>query len=269
MKAMARKKQPEDHVGLGWVAREALELLKRNPKGLSIHQLRARMSKDPGAQQHFDRRVREIRAQYDLTIRHEGRDQFYILGSRLTNPKVRSTVTNKLRAAVIHAAHGRCQMCGLTISKDGAVLQVDHKVPIEWGGTNDRANLWAICRDCNLGKRNFFSSLPDEQMSNILQYDSVHERIAQFLRYYINKPVPDYLIETVANIKDQQLDWRKRLRELRYPVIGLDIDMKRRRLSGGATRVDYTLKNWRDLPPDHQKLIREYERSSKGSKQPF
>lgn len=262
------KKLPDDHIGLGWIARESLELLKRHPQGLSVHELRAQIA-NPGAQQHFDRRIRNIRKQYVLEIRREGRDQFYVLGPRLENPLISKPVPEKMRAAVIHAAHGRCQMCGKTIEHDGIKLQADHKIPQSWGGTNERENLWALCEECNRGKRNFFKSLPDDEMTEILGFDSVHERIANFLRIHIGEPVPDYMIETIANIKDQQHEWRKRLRELRYPVIGLNIEMRRRRGAGGATQVDYILKNWKELPEDHKALIRQHEQKTKKIKRQF
>ena len=49
------------------------------------------------------------------------------------------------RAAVILGAHSRCQMCGKSVEKHRIALVVDHKKPRDWGGTNHRYNLWAIC----------------------------------------------------------------------------------------------------------------------------
>ncbi len=68
-------------------------------------------------------------------------------------------VTEKLRASVLHAAHGRCEMCGRSIAEHAVVLQVDHKLPRDWGGTNSRENLWALCEQCNRGKKSYFSSI--------------------------------------------------------------------------------------------------------------
>ena len=60
---------------------------------------------------------------------------------------------NKKRKMVILARDGfRCQYCGITRA-DGAVLEVDHKVPLSRGGSDRVANLITACRDCNRSKR--------------------------------------------------------------------------------------------------------------------
>lgn len=101
-------------------------------------------------------------------------------------------------------------------------------------------------------------------MEQVVNFDSVHERIARFLKLHMPNPVPAYAIEFVANAKEQQLDWRKRLRELRYEPIGLKIDVSKKRDEKGVQSF-YALKNWQDLPEDHVRIIKEFERSKKGS----
>jgi 5-methylcytosine-specific restriction endonuclease McrA len=46
----------------------------------------------------------------------------------------------------------RCQICGAS-AEQGVTLQVDHKVPVIKGGTNQLNNLWVLCFDCNQGKK--------------------------------------------------------------------------------------------------------------------
>lgn len=99
-------------------------------------------------------------------------------------------------------------------------------------------------------------------MQAIISIASVHERIAQFLRRHINEPVSSQDIEFVANATERQEDWQKRLRELRDPVIGLVIDTSRKKVSG-FHRSYYTLKNWKDLPQDHSKLMKDWEDPAK------
>ena len=111
--------------------------------------------------------------------------------------------------------------------EDGVKLQADHKVPINWGGTTTLDNLWALCQLCNGGKRDFFASFDDKEMQKIVKMDSVYERIAEMLRLHRGEPVPSWLLEFVANVNDFQEDWQKRLRELRYPVIGMKIKATR------------------------------------------
>lgn len=58
----------------------------------------------------------------------------------------------KLRFAVLRRDSYRCQLCGRDAS-DGIKLEVDHKIPVAKGGTDDLLNLWTLCFDCNRGKR--------------------------------------------------------------------------------------------------------------------
>lgn len=246
------------------VAGEVLKLLQQNPEGLTLRDLRVRLNATEGQEQ-FGRRIRELRqAGWDYTTRRVGpKDTLYVLaGRRSDTTGDDGKVSERLRAAVIHAAHGRCQMCGQTVSDDHIKLQADHKVPASWGGTTDLDNLWALCEACNRGKRNFFASFDSQEMRAILAFESVHERIAQLLRLHLNKPVPAELLHFVANAVEQQEDWQKRLRELRYPVIGLRISVSKRKVAG-KVKSFYTLHNWRDLPPDHVRLMKEHERATK------
>jgi hypothetical protein len=75
--------------------------------------------------------------------------------------------------------------------------------------------------------------------------------------------VPSWLPEFVANFNDFQEDWQKRLRELRYPVIGMKIKATRAKTPSGKWQAAYVLQEWRDLPPNHQSLIKQYERDNK------
>ncbi len=215
------------------------------------------------SQEHFNRRVREIRKYFILERRKQDGADIYVLGARKAKPAPDSgAISERLRAEVMHAAHGRCQMCGSTVKDDGVKLQADHRLPQSWGGKTELENLWAICESCNRGKKHFFSSFDDDEMRKVLSLKSVHERLAQMLRLRLGKPVPAYLLEFVANALDQQEDWHKRLRELRYPVIGLKIEVSKKRGKKGVESF-YTLTDWHELPKDHKRLIREYENRHK------
>jgi len=52
---------------------------------------------------------------------------------------------------VLKAAKFRCELCG--ISADERDLQIDHIVPRNHGGTDDRSNFQALCYSCNAMKR--------------------------------------------------------------------------------------------------------------------
>jgi hypothetical protein len=58
----------------------------------------------------------------------------------------------------------------------------------------------------------------------------------------------------------RQDDWQKRLRELRYPVIGWDIKTHLHKDPSGKKQADYVLKRFREWPNDPTSLIRRFEK---------
>ena len=167
-------------------------------------------------------------------------------------------ISLKERAEVIHDAHGRCQMCGKSVERHGITLVVDHKKPRDWSGTNDRDNLWAICEECNAGKKAYFSSLHIDAkiMKRVTGHGSVHVRIGELLKAVgIGKGTSSQLIAVVAD----QYDWQKRLRDLRYPVIGWEIDTRLYRAPSGKKQCDYILRSFKAWPDDPSGVIRRFE----------
>jgi hypothetical protein len=63
----------------------------------------------------------------------------------------REGISKSRRFDVMNRDGFRCQLCGAT-QEQGAVLHVDHKVPLAKGGSNEYGNLWTLCDLCNLGK---------------------------------------------------------------------------------------------------------------------
>jgi 5-methylcytosine-specific restriction endonuclease McrA len=217
-----------------------------------------------GDQTWLNKRVRELRKYFHVPGHFEGRRFVYVYKGPKDEPHGDTgAISGRLAAEVRNLAKGRCQMCGKTIAEDGIKLQIDHKVPQTWGGLTVLENLWAICMPCNNGKRDHFASYDPGEMAALLAIESVHERIAHLLKRHMGEWVDSNVIEFVANATERQEDWQKRLRELRYPVIGLKIDSSRRRTPEGFHRSRYKLLNWRDLPPDHVRLIKDWEKPAK------
>jgi hypothetical protein len=240
-----------------------LKLLRQHPEGLDIKQITENVEIG-GNQTWLNRRVRDLRKYYHVPGHFEGSRFVYVLQGRKTDFETDSgVISGKLRAEVLNRAKGRCQMCGKTVAEDGIKLQIDHKLPQAWGGLTVLENLWAICMPCNNGKRDHFASYDPDEMATLLGIESVHMRIAQFLRMHLGEAVDSNLIEFVANATERQEDWHKRLRELRYPVVGLQIESGRYRTPEGFVRSTYTLLNWREFPPDWQRLIKDWEKPEK------
>lgn len=257
---MAKALKNKAGTAAGW---EALQLLKAHPEGLDMSQIRQLIG-NAGDQEQLSRRIRHLRKHYNIPCEKVGkRSVYFYKGEKKAVETDSGAISGKQRARILDLAKGRCQMCGKTVADDGIKLQIDHKVPQTWGGLTVDENLWAICVQCNHGKRDHFKSFDADEMSALLALESVHERIAQLLKLHIGEPVDSNVIEFVANATERQEDWQKRLRDLRYPVIGLKIKSGRYKTSEGFWRSTYTLENWQDLPIDHRKLIQDWDKPAK------
>ncbi len=264
---MASKSKP------GRIHLQIVEVMKRFPDGVSGGQIRQELEReglDPGEHTHLDRRKRDLKKWFVIekdvaTVIVNGKNRKVTL-YKYAGPRRKvvdeGQISLKERAEVIHGAHGRCQMCGKSVEQDGIKLVVDHKKPRDWGGTNDRDNLWAICEECNSGKKAYFSSLQAdaELMKRAMAHESVHVRIGELLKAVgIGKRVSSQLLDVVAD----QDDWQKRLRELRYPVIGWEIDTKLYRADSGKKQCDYILRSFKAWPDDPSSVIRRFETERK------
>lgn len=65
----------------------------------------------------------------------------------------RGILTDSMRYDVLKRDGFRCVLCGMS-AKDGAMLHVDHIIPVSKGGKTTMDNLRTLCEKCNLGKSN-------------------------------------------------------------------------------------------------------------------
>ena len=79
--------------------------------------------------------------------------------------KPRETIPKAMRSRVMHRDNYTCQACNKTRG-DGAVLEVDHIVPVARGGRTCDANLCVKCLDCNRGKGASLRNPPKDEDSN-------------------------------------------------------------------------------------------------------
>jgi hypothetical protein len=253
----------------GLIHRRIVDVMMRFPEGISGGQIRQELEKEglrPDEQTHLERRKRDLKKWFVIrktssTVSVDGKKRkvtLYTCSGERKAVTDEGGVSQKIRAEVIHAAHGRCQMCGRTITTHGITLVVDHKKPRDWGGTNDRDNLWAICEECNGGKKAYFSSLQIDAaiMKTVTAHKSVHMRIGELLKAIgVGKRTPSSILEVVAD----QDDWQKRLRELRYPVIGWEIETRLYKGPAGKKLSDYVLVSHKPWPKDPSGTIRRFE----------
>jgi hypothetical protein len=84
-----------------------------------------------------DRALRYLRDYFDIaTVRTQGEERYQLRGWAGTQPASGVLpVSSRLRAEIL--APARCAQCGRTPMRHGVVLNVDLRVPPDWGGTND------------------------------------------------------------------------------------------------------------------------------------
>jgi 5-methylcytosine-specific restriction endonuclease McrA len=199
-----------------------------------------------------DRRLRDLYPFFRIDRTSERRPR-YVLKSRkpLADDK---PLDRKTRAQVLQPQ--RCAMCGKTPLEDGVKLVVDHKLPREWGGTNDLENLQPLCEDCNGGKKDHFRTY-DQFVDEIRQaatYDEPQRRIGElFLAFGTDRWIRSDLLEIVASAKEYQEDWQRRMRDLRF--IGWDYRFRKAR-EGGRVRTYYQLVQFAPWPENIITAIR-------------
>jgi 5-methylcytosine-specific restriction endonuclease McrA len=248
---MADKKRPSN------IHRRLLCVLRQHSEGINITDIRRELRLSATDQQHLDKRLRELYPYYRILRERRGGKTVYILTGRARGGSPAKPVDKTTRARILHMAGYRCQMCGRTPAEDKVKLHVDHKIPRDWGGSSDDDNLWAVCQECNEGKKNFFASITDERVRSAIVHESVHIRIGELLKAFAGNEVPKEYIQIVAYTHD---DYEKRMRELRE--LGWSYHYKKRKV-GKRIRTSFILDKWEPWPDDPAAEIKAAE-SRKG-----
>lgn len=207
------------------------------------------------------RRVRDLYPKFEIK-KIPGSEPRYRLVARKPPLADERPIDRKTRAIVLQPQ--RCAMCGRTPLDDGVKLDVDHKLPREWGGTNDLENLQPLCSECNGGKKDHFRTYQSftERIRQAANYEEPQRRIGELLLAFgADEWIRSDLIEIVASAREYQEDWQRRLRDLRY--IGWDYTHKKK-TEGGRVRTYYRLVKSAPWPENIIAAIKaEYDRRQK------
>jgi hypothetical protein len=236
---------------------QILEVLKNHPDGISINSMHSELGLAVGEQQHLDRRVRDLDAFYIIERKKSGQETLYVYVGEKETPIDTAPVDKTTRARILFRDNSQCKMCGRTVAEDKVKMHIDHRVPREWGGKTEDDNLWALCTECNEGKKNFFQTITDRGVQQALLHGSIHKRIGELLKYHQGQPVHTSIIKIVAYTHN---DWEKRLRELRE--LGWIINYQNKR-EKGRVQTYYTMKHWEPWPENPAAAIREAEKAKK------
>jgi 5-methylcytosine-specific restriction endonuclease McrA len=222
---------------------------------LRMQEIRAKVEGILGrANEHTDRRLRDTRTYFRVTAERVPtslNEYVYRLegwrkdaGTRTQRTKIPGSV----EAAVIEAYGARCAHCGKSPKEDGVRLVIDHKIPLELGGTNDVENLQLLCTYHNHIKQARFAEYDEytDALRVSINLDEPHLRIGELLKALQGKAVPVDLINLVAR-EENRGDPTRRLRELK--PLGWDIRSTRRK-EGRRTISYYVCRHWEPWPPE-------------------
>ena len=213
------------------------------------------------------RRLRDVRKVFEVrTERKKGQDPVYrVVG--WAKVQASKPVSSALQAEVFEA-HGRfCAMCGRGPS-DGVKLQIDHKVPLSWGGVTELSNLEPLCEEHNHGKQAFFASLNSyaDVLKTALGRPTPWERIGAALIAVAaaGQELPSRLLPIIGG-ETHEGDPARRLRDLRV-VLGWDIRARKTKV-GNRTLTSYRLVESRPWPTEGPaETVRSYEARRKAAK---
>jgi len=197
-------------------------------------------TQNPGAAQNqVDRRVRDLYVYFRIEkvrVKGDRSPRYRLVGWETRERRSKNLgISGGLRARVL--APQRCAMCGRRPLDHGVVLEVDHKMPQDWGGSNDVENLQPLCEECNGGKQAWFASYDKfaTKIREAITHPEPQGRIGELLKAFDGDLVPGDLLGVVASSGAFQEDWQKRLRELR--TLGWVIEHKNVRVNEGTRRV--------------------------------
>ena len=228
-----------------------------------------RFEEDNDPQSQLGRRKRDIYDHFKVEKVWEKGDRKprYVRTGRLPEPrKKKQTISARVRAEVLRL--GRCAMCGASPRTEDVRLEVDHKIPMDWGGApTDIENLQPLCVACNRGKKAYFATLDEfgEEIAAACAHPEVHRRLGEMLMSVSPGEIRSDILELVANAGDPQEDWQKRLRELRE--IGWDYEVRKQKDESGRVRSYYRLTKSAPWPQGSiSAAIRATERAKKAAR---
>lgn len=82
----------------------------------------------------------------------------------------RISFTPAQRSEIYRKTEGHCYLCGDFV--DFTAFEVEHKLPLALGGTNDMENLFCSCHDCNSMKGSIAPTDLMQKMKQILLYQA-------------------------------------------------------------------------------------------------
>ncbi len=159
-------------------------------------------------QSEWARRVRELRTEEGyLILTHNDRSELkpgqYLLETPKPQPAFERAISKETRAYVLDRNGFTCQMCGAVAGEPHPYdpsrktrLHLGHVIDKSVGGSDDPANLRAICSVCNEGASNATLMRPDLQKLLIQVRRATSQDQLEVMKWLITK-FPKQAIENI------------------------------------------------------------------------
>lgn len=187
---------------------------KRLYKYISLHGIRAYSSaelREVGKIDDWARSLRQLRQ--DGIINYDFQNLNYEIFeiNDYKETSKRRGLSSKDRYRIRNRDGHRCQACGKG-AEDKVILHVDHKVPLEWGGTNEDDNLWVLCDYCNHGKKaHYADDFDPEIMKKVVSQPSGYQKLKVLFEESPNKKFMPSILQGISGIRD----WTRTIRDIR------------------------------------------------------
>lgn len=145
-----------------------------------------------------------------IEVKGDGTNRLLAQGKG-TSKGSRKGISEKLRYEILTRDNFKCKACGRG-ADDGVKLQIDHIIPVDWGGSSDLSNLETLCEECNRGKKAWTEGAPKELLKEIMSKDTVESRIESLFDNLPNQDIPSTMIQLVSR---GSMDWQRALRRIR------------------------------------------------------
>lgn len=162
----------------------------------------------------FTRTLRTLKSNdgYDIELikQGEGKGCYVMRSLNKSEGKPRGAIDAKMKYRILQRDQSKCQRCGRGVA-DGVKLAIDHKKPVDWGGESTDENLWVLCEECNLGKKNWLSDEDAETMKKVMSQTSALGRLKVYFEMNPDKTIDVTKLAVIGGVRE----WTRIVRTLR------------------------------------------------------
>lgn len=97
----------------------------------------------------------------------------------------RKTFSQQQRKTIYKKTNGHCYLCGDFVDFDS--FEVEHRIPLAGGGSNDMENLFCSCHSCNSIKRDIYPEDFNKRITKIFMYQMEQKYSGKWLWNFVKQ----------------------------------------------------------------------------------